>query len=462
MASPSPTVSGGAPATNRPSSAATLQTTQSSEAMGSASTGAQQSPGGPESGASDFASPEPSSSNALDVLTKAQSTLAPQSNSGNAGVLSQGPDSSHPHAQADSSTSSEAIGTIGSPTSEKDPEDVTSFPSNLLSTPAEQANPTAVVGEALSIISDVGSNAQSVPSANDPQNTVVGIGSNVVIINPSATTVVQAGGTAIIGSQTFAANSDGVDLDGSSASLLASIAATESSSADPPAAVWTSRTQEISAHLESSGIVLQAPDATTTIPQGSLATFAGQTISADTSAQAIHVDGSSIPLSSPQPSSTGEHFSYSPQNTEASSITALAFPSDSTTLLPGSAVTLSGTTYSLPSNPAGNIIYINGQSSSMHLTSAQEGPVTFSQELLASSAETESASLPAFVSPSSSANETAVLTSTFASTAQQFSSSSVTGAPSQTAETSAATGKSFSLLNALPGLITVSLLLLVA
>lgn len=459
QASPSPTVSSAAPSTQAPSPSDPASPTQSKQADPTIATSSSVviNDGNSFPAPSSHSNAQPPSSNALDVLTQAQSEAAPEAS------FDSTPEGITP-IPAQSTADVAADPTAGVSSIKQAPEESASGSLQQLSDTTDATNPSDAVSQALSMISNAESHAQAAPTANDPQNTIVGIGSHVVIINPSATTVLQAGSTAIIGSQTFAANTDGVDVDGSSASFFTSIAATQQAPANSPAAVWTTGTQEISAHLESSGIVLQAPDATTTIAQGSLATFAGQTISADTSAQAIHVDGSSIPLSSPQLSPTDEHFSYSPQSTDSSAITALAFPSASATLTPGSAITLSGTIYSLPTNPTGDIIYIDGKSSSMHIPSAQGEPSTFSQGLLASPAGTEPASLPAFISPSGNSNETSGSTSisTATSTAERSSSTPSTGAPSQTPGTSGAGGKSNSLFDALSGLITVSLLLWIA
>lgn len=323
---------------------------------------------------------EPSSSNALDVLTQAESAPAQQSNASPEEV-------SAPNGPSQAAWSPDAAPSAGGPSSNGPSGGQASFSFDPVTSAAAKADPTDAIAPALSVISSAQGENQAASSAQAPQNTAVAVGSNVVVVNPSTTAVIQPGNTQIIGSQTFAAGPSGIEVDGSSASLFGSIAApTASSDGGAPAAVWTASSQEVTAHLESSGIVLAGPGATTTIVQGSVATFAGQTISVDKTGSAIQVDGTAIALTS-QAAET--HFSYAPE-----SLTGLEIAD--TTLLPGFVATISGTTYSLPSAGSSDeiAIYINGQSTTYG------SRLTLSGNLIAT--PTILQSLPAFMPSSSS------------------------------------------------------------
>ncbi|CAK3901637.1 Hypothetical predicted protein [Lecanosticta acicola] len=414
-ASPSPTISGAAPATNMPSASAVPAPAQSSEDPIVASS-TQQAVGQSQPAASDEADPEAASSNARDILTQAQSALGSQSSANLATASS-------PKDPSQISSLAAAVSTVTSSDDTQPPDGQASFSYDPATSASGEAEPTDAISPALSVVSNAQSNSQASSwENNNAGNTAVAVGSDVVVVNPTTTAVLEPGNTAIIGSQTFNVRTSGVVIDGYSASLLGSIAAptahVESPAAvwtvssqgitaqkDPSgvviqgagstatvaqgseatfashtisveangavvhldgssmtlytsAAVWTPSAEQVSAHLEQSNIILAGPEITTTIARGSIATFAGQTISADQTGPAIHVDGSSIPLTT-----TPQHFSYAPET----SLVGLALPS--TTLLPGSAAIISGTTYSLPPSNSATEIYINGHQAATLLPS---------------------------------------------------------------------------------------------
>ena len=108
-------------------------------------------------------------------------------------------------------------------------------------------------------------------------------GSGAIIAASGSTVTLRAGETRILGSQTIAAPSvgGGMMIDGSTFDVPTAASTVPVSLQS--AATWTKDGQTYTAIFQDGSFVLEGTDTTTTLPPGSIATFAGQTVSGPSS-----------------------------------------------------------------------------------------------------------------------------------------------------------------------------------